>query len=70
MKEIQQKNKKLRQYLDAKCLSVKDFSDISNINYSCLHAVVNGHRSPSRKTACLIVRATKGQITLQDFGFE
>lgn len=62
------KENKLKQFLDAHSLSAYDLFRITNISLTTIYKIINGGR-PRKDVAKKIVRATKREITLEDFGY-
>lgn len=65
------KNKNpLLEFLDHSLLSLHRFSVISGISHNTLYPIYRGVRMPKRPLANRIVKASKGKLKLEDFGYE
>lgn len=68
--KVKKETSPLNKYLDSKILTIMDFSKISKIHHNILYGIAKGTRTPRRTTAVRICKATKGELTLNDFGFQ
>jgi len=60
----------LSKYMDEKGINLTEFSRMSGITVSVVHAIYHGHRKPKPWTAMKIKKATKGAITDEDLGLK
>lgn len=59
----------LLSYLDDNLLDIAEFSRISKVPYKTIYPYIKGvKKGIQRKTACMVVKATKGKITLKELG--
>lgn len=59
----------LKKYLYKMGLNLSKFSTLSRVPVSTLHRIANGKNSPCKANARRIVRASKNNLTMEDFGF-
>ena len=62
------KNNPFKAYLLRKKMSVYVFAKLSGINVTTLYAIARGKRA-YQKTAIRICETSKGELTLEDFGY-
>ena len=60
----------LLKYLDSKEMRMSEFARLMGVSLPTVWTYVKGNTKPSRVNALKIQRATDGEITLKDFGYE
>lgn len=56
----------LREYLFRKRITVKEFSETLDYTRTHLSQIINGNRSPSKRLARSIEKATNGEVTAEE----
>jgi hypothetical protein len=57
----------LRVYLAINNMSVKDFSEIIDVNKSYLSGIIRGRMIPSKKLSRQVFKQTQGEVLLREF---
>jgi predicted transcriptional regulator len=60
----------LKSYLDKELESPHAFARRSGIPFPTIYRIIKNVNRPYRRTAQKIIRATKGGLKLEDFGYE
>lgn len=56
----------LKDYLESRCLSRKEFADLVGINVASVTNYILGHRRPILEIALKIQEATQGKVSAAD----
>lgn len=56
--------------MEKKGINLHEFSKLSGLAISVVHALYHGNRKPQKRTARKVEKATKGELTLEDFGLK
>lgn len=59
-------NMMLKDYLIKQRLNPTMFSKLTGISYTTIYRYIRGSTKPTLKNACIIEKATKGQVTFED----
>lgn len=60
----------LQDYLDRKMLKISILAARSGVSYSSIYQILKNNLRARRYTANRICRATDGELTLKDFGYD
>src|SRR5271163_3732922 len=63
-------NFSLRNYLDDRDFSLRQFARLCNVSHNTLYPIYKGWRNPRRRLALKICKNSEGALKLTDFGVE